>query len=597
MSNIWINLYSESQGSKIYWRADARFEQIWLFGMMIKELEDGSTIALTPTAEMLDSASAILTDKRLASEIAWAIWCCFCRWQRNEGFFLTGYGAKPSDMEEIIRGKYVKFHRDNTYKSGEETYYYANVRFNNLWINGIKIEWDNATKKLRIIMPSTQSINEAKELISDLTKKEEIAAQVLRLYQRKQSVSSQSNETTGENEAHQDSILPPSTSFDNHTLEKQEDDGDDENKYSKKDKNLFGRVLNADDSLLLKYIAGNVLRPVEMIEKLQADERYYPGKFDEEKCIYAINSGIITPLEIEILSQLFRFRYLTSAMMVDMYGSGYIMKDENFSHFTQTRLNKRINTLMKYNLITTCRFISVDGKGDYDFSQQSIGRIYTLNANGASVLQELGRDASAKAFDSYQDAVVVRERLCVNQWVIYWLTAYPEVMGNHFDFNTVIYRFDLEMSGVRLPSWIIVGDQMLIGQYARRCAPEDKQENLDDMLSKLSRFGEVFSDCEKLFSYKDNEYTPIKLQRRPIINYICEDEQHMMEIAEIIKPEIPDGQEIWLTYDQRVFNYEFEGKRFWKIDGIHEPEWIGADEVFHIGEERKKEKAISLTKN
>ena len=595
MSNIWLNLYSESNGNKFYWRADARVEQTWLFGIMIKKMEDGSTIVTLPTVEMLDSAKIILDDQKIASEIAWAICFNFSRWQKDEDIFTVGYGNKPSDMKTITQGKYIKFHRDNTCKF-EKTDYYANVRLDSLWINGFKIEWSAKDKKINIIMPSVQTIEDEKRLISDANKREEIISRVQEMYQRNQSSSLQKNVEENKNMMCEDSAPPiPQTSA-NQTLENQENDGNEEERNEKKPKNAFGRVYNADDSLLLKYIAGNVLRPVEMIDKLQAGELYYPTKLDEGKCIYAINSGIIKPLDIEILSQLARFRYLTSAMTIDLYSAGCIVEDKSIPHFTQTRLLKRINILMKYNLITVCRFISVDeNEGDYDFTQQSVGRIYTLNANGATLLQELGREASAKAFDSYQDAAVVRERLCINQWIVYWLNAYPEVVDNHFDFNTIIYRYDLEMSGVRLPSRIVVKDQMLIGQYVRRCAAEDVQESHDDMLNKLARYGEVFSDTNKLFSYKNNVYAPIKLQKRPIINYICEDEQHMNEVAEIIKPNLPKGLEVWLTYDQRIFNYEFEGRRFWRMDNTHEPKWIGADEVFYIGQERKAEKAFSST--
>jgi hypothetical protein len=46
-------------------------------------------------------------------------------------------------------------------------------------------------------------------------------------------------------------------------------------------------------------------------------------------------------------------------------------------------------------------------------------------------------------------------------------------------------------------------------------------------------------------------------------------------------------------YDQRLFNYEFNEKRFLKIDSVHNPAWINVGEYFSIGCERKNE--LSLT--
>lgn len=357
--------------------------------------------------------------------------------------------------------------------------------------------------------------------------------------------------------------------------------------------NRYGRVMDSDDTGLLKYTSGNVLRPAQMIEKLRNGQTYRIPNPDERSIINALSNGYINMQDIELLSYIASFRFTISTMLLNFYGGGYITDATPLKRFSAQRLMKQLNRLEKYGLITRCQFISVGEQGDLDFDRRSIGRINVLAPYGGRVLREMGREGSAMPFDVYQDGEAVRERLCINQWVACWMFSYPEAVGMNFGFGENVYRMDLNLSGARMPAWVRAGGRLLIGQHVRRCHERARDAQVSEMTGKVRRLAALFEDLGKLHIFDGDNYQPLQLEERPIVHYICEDEAHMREVADILRPEMAAHQEFWLTYDQRVFNYEFEGRRFWRMKPGEEEGWIDGGLALGIGEERKEEKRLN----
>lgn len=72
--------------------------------------------------------------------------------------------------------------------------------------------------------------------------------------------------------------------------------------------------------------------------------------------------------------------------------------------------------------------------------------------------------------------------------------------------------------------------------------------------------------------------------------YICEDDEHMKEIAKLIASAATDEsakQEIWFTTDLRIFNYSYENERFFRLKGNGNLEKLDLKKRLGIGSEYK----------
>ena len=62
---------------------------------------------------------------------------------------------------------------------------------------------------------------------------------------------------------------------------------------------------------------------------------------------------------------------------------------------------------------------------------------------------------------------------------------------------------------------------------------------------------------------------PIVYTSRPVITYLCEDDEHVEEVIRNLNPlfEEHPNQEVWFTTDLRMFNYNMKGQRFKRLEG------------------------------
>lgn len=74
----------------------------------------------------------------------------------------------------------------------------------------------------------------------------------------------------------------------------------------------------------------------------------------------------------------------------------------------------------------------------------------------------------------------------------------------------------------------------------------------------------MFNNVDQLYQRKDE----INFPQRPIIVFVCEDDDHIAEVLEEIKSVLPsdNAQNVWFTSDLRIFNYDERGKRFFSLN-------------------------------
>lgn len=587
MSNIQALIYSERVREQQFWRADVIADGIGLFGVLL-QMENNTCIdAVAPSSSMYDSSMQLLQNQQETKRICQTVYDRLISYLRRdlelifngEKLSLTSLGG-----QRTVPGR-VSFHRTTQSMYGRD--YRANVYLaNGTAFCGIELKW-KSNNTIELTLPKPDELKAAKELCMNAENWQEIRSYII-----ESATQSYTDSLTNAVPSPSHTQKPQVRGQQMQATSTQAPAEHAQAALGAKELNRFGRIKNANDTALLKYTPGNVLRPADMIQQLMNQKPYRPQKADAEQCLKAISSSDINARDIEILAQIARFRFITSAMLIDLYGSGIISNDLGKNSLTQVLMNKRLLNLTKYALITPCRFIGVTEKGEYDFERISIGRIHVMSQLGGLLLRELGREATAMPLDVYQDGRTVRERLCVNQWIIYWIACYPEVVSANFGFDEVLYNMDTELSGARMPGWIYINNQLLIGQHVRRCAENSIDEYNQDLLNKTKRFRRLFEDLHGIYKFDRDEYQAVQLDKVPIIHYICEDEPHMMEIARLLQSDMKDSDEIWLTYDQRLFNYEYEGSRFLRIIAPNQGEWIDPGMVFNIGEERKLEKRL-----
>ena len=587
-----VAIYSEGNSGYVR-KADVYCEHVTLWGLRLVTEGEHLTALVRPQWQ---TAAGFLRDRAAMERFVRAIHSrldAFLR--RNVRLLLDQQEVGVLSQEEMAEGaERVWFRKAG---EGDAAAYYANATtIDRIAISGIRIA-QTGENAFSLRMPDADEVEKTGTIIRDRDAWNEVFAAVRREFEgvpaekTVQPVEEPKQEATAAEDSKPAVPVRPEAA-EPVNMENDSQDTQAPKTVEGRDHNRYGRIKNAKDAGLLRHTSGNVVRPVAMIEQMKQQKRYRPEKARPDDLIAALSNGTISIIDLEILSYVAKFRFITSAMLTDLYSGGYITSETQTKRYTQTKLNDRLSMLNKHHLITSCRFIQVDEQGNLDFDRISVGQIHVLSQSGGLLLRDLGREATAQAFDVYQDGRTARDRLCVNQWVVYWLSAYPEVVSMQFGFNQVAFGLREQLNGARIPAWVYVGDQMLIGQPARRCDERDRQNAQEEMINKIHRVDSLFGDLEHVYSFDGDDYIPMSLKKRPIIQYVCEDQEHMQETAGLLLAQQLNGQEIWLTYDQRLFNYEFEGKRFWRLDGNHEPQWIDPGAVFGIGEERKEEKRL-----
>ncbi len=350
----------------------------------------------------------------------------------------------------------------------------------------------------------------------------------------------------------------------------------------KPEKNHYGRIKNAKHSDFV-YFPHSMLRPnTEIIE----------GNHNKNLVLLATalskgqKSGI-GAFEINALWWISKLKYVTSTMLLDLAAHGYIALGwrDPISQNTLSTITKR---MCRYKMIVRSRFCCIDENGD-DVAK-SVSRIITLAPNGSTLLKELGKDTNRYSpFAVLQDGNTVKRYLVSNQWLIYWLVQYKERIGENYEPAMLLQRKGEEFTMARIYASVTVDNVAMVAEPIRRVDEFEVKENQRSLLDKLGRM-------IKIFDYPDQTYcfeTKIDFPSRPIIVLLCEDDEHIKEVAEIISDLMaknPD-QEFWFTTDLRVFNEDHIGERFSKLkDGNFET--VVMAEYFGCDEEIEKQKLI-----
>lgn len=328
------------------------------------------------------------------------------------------------------------------------------------------------------------------------------------------------------------------------------------NEKKKKTKNSLDRVMSASNSAF-SFVPQTVLQLVE-------NDHYMPPW----ELVNAINkrvSGGIGPFEIQLLDWINMLKYSTKAMLLDLIISGYISLGwrgkTNASKITET-----FNRLAKYDLIDLTRFVAVSEKGELLNDNRSIIRINSLGKTGYTLLKEMGRQPRKRdTFTVLADGNTVKRYLSANQWLIYWLSHYAEKDVLDYSTAQIINVIGSEWNGGRIYASVTMKNCVMIAEPLRRYEEFEVEKETQAMYKKFLRFVLMFDNLHQLYTAARE---PLTYPMRPIITYVCEDEAHMQEMAELLKSFMKEHtrQEVWFTTDQRIFNYEMAGKRFTRMD-------------------------------
>ena len=297
----------------------------------------------------------------------------------------------------------------------------------------------------------------------------------------------------------------------------------------------------------------------------------------------------VTSFEVEILSWINIFRYVTSDMITDLFAARLISAEK--SNYSKTFLSQKMNSINRFGLVDISRFATLDGAGKIinDPGTQSIARVYTLGENGATMLSQLGRRYYYNAFERFQNANIVKAILAANQWLVYWLFAYPERMENNYQAKRGLYLRGVQLSGARIYASVVCKSRegvetLIIGEPVRR-ASETYTEQAARVCDKLDRLVAIFrANEDDIYS----SFDIVKLPDKKVICYICEDMEHVVEVYNMLRIKMQEyaEQEIWFTTDLKMHNYDQEGKRFGVInkDGV----WmsVNLNGRFGLGKER-----------
>ena len=203
-------------------------------------------------------------------------------------------------------------------------------------------------------------------------------------------------------------------------------------------------------------------------------------------------------------------------------------------------------------------------------------------------MSELNRVHHYNPFDVYQNGNFVKSILAANQWLVYWLSSYPNEIKDNYETSKVIHALGAEKSGARIYSMIRCNDITVIGEPVRRTYEFDKEQDSLDIQEKLQRLFYLIDFKGDL--YTNSGYKPIEFNIgiEPVICYICEDDLHIKDMWNIIKPvSLEDtSKKIWFTTDARLFNYSHENERFFSFNQNDEMITINLFEEMKLGKER-----------
>lgn len=319
--------------------------------------------------------------------------------------------------------------------------------------------------------------------------------------------------------------------------------------FDDKVKSKYERILNASRSSF-HYYPNNVLSLVPSTIK---DNHF------SEVMRKAMMNQEIGSFELDMLSLIDEFTYLTKNMIIDLFVSGYISQGNR--NMNRTVLDKVMKRLNDYKLVNTLQIINTD------INKNLSMQIFNMAYNGSILLKEVYRNHHYNVYEVFQDCNVVKNRLAINQWMIYWLSNYPEQIRNNYFMNKLIRTLGVEKNGIRVYAAFTYNKKMLIGEGIRRVSDYDKEVRNQEILEKFGRFMDVFEDAGQMFIVEGYKNIPYDKADEVVICYICEDEEHMQELYELLKEKMQQypHRKVWFTCDLKLFNYNEVNKRFMQV--------------------------------
>lgn len=343
-------------------------------------------------------------------------------------------------------------------------------------------------------------------------------------------------------------------------------------------KNKYGRIKNAD-GIPFAFVPNSELRPVGEISDIN---KFYIAK----NLLKALSTNNIGVFEIDTLSLIEKFRYLTSTMIIDLFASGYI--SHGWRNITQDKLTRIFKRLSAHNLVNVSKLVRVDETERNNITSEAVYRIFSLGETGNRLLSELNRAHHYNPFDVFQNGNFVKSILAANQWLVYWLSSYPNEIKDNYDTSKVIHALGAEKSGARIYSMVRCNKTAIIGEPVRRTYEFEQDLNSNEIKEKLCRLIKLIDFEGDLYS--NSGYRPIKfnLDADSVICYICEDDEHIRDVWSILKPIAAEhsNKKIWFTTDARLFNYSYENNRFLTFNQNDEINFVDLQAEMQLGKER-----------
>ena len=333
------------------------------------------------------------------------------------------------------------------------------------------------------------------------------------------------------------------------TLEEGEiKEGVDCDEEENKPVNEYKRVLQTEKSPFIYY--PNTKIRVKEISKNKAVV-YYRNR---------VLKGKIEQIKLSILKLIGRFKYLNTNMIIHLVENSYIESNSNWreSNFKR-RLGKQISDMEDGGLILGSYLTSVDEDGNA--IGESSFKILTLDYYGIQILNNItGFYYYNDGMDLLQDPNTIRAKLAASQWLIFWLCDYKDENISEYKTDWVISKKSENSLAARIYAYININDRHMIAEPIRRVDPKIKKINDEDIKSKVYRLIKLFEDNKYLYSREKEIY----FSSRPSLMLVCEDDDHMDEVYEVIKElleENPD-YEVFFTTDLNIYNEDVDQRVF-----------------------------------
>ena len=327
------------------------------------------------------------------------------------------------------------------------------------------------------------------------------------------------------------------------------------------ERDKLGRAQNAQNRPF-RFVPHSVIRPIIKEEQQQK-------KSSLREIVDLMSKGTIGAFEIGLVYWVGRLRFSNKAMLTDLVHAGFIdrtrlIKTENPAN----KMDTKLDLLVKHDLVRRVQIQTFEIAEEVGKNTGTI--IYILNQNGKSTLKEIGlTDVKHSDFDIVQDGNTAKKILAANQWLVFMLTHFKETISENFETsNTFQVRAD-ERFGAKFFGTVIVNGETLVGEAVRRVEDFEQHTNKNTLREKLERWIKIFDNFKNLYIRRANSgVDKFIIERRPVLIYICEDDEHIDEIRKIFADILAEhpNQEIWFTTDLRIFNKDMVGQRFLKED-------------------------------